>query len=109
MSRYIRTMCKIEFQGGSPLGDDVIEPGHASSNGNTWVLCRYQMRDLDDGTSVPTGRTERVDQLTECSVVGDEGTESLVVTGQSAFLEGAGVPEDDRSVTVKITQNPKHR
>ncbi|MCD6056475.1 MAG: hypothetical protein K0Q89_5 [Thermomicrobiales bacterium] len=102
-------MCKIEWQGGSHLGEDIVEPGHASSNGDTWVLSRYQMRDLGDGRFEPTGRTERIDQLTECQVTGDEGTETLVVTGQSTFLEGAGVPEDDRSVTVKITQNPRHR
>lgn len=109
MSRYIRSMAKIEWQGGSHLGEDIVDPGFASSNGDTWVLSRYQMIDQGDGTFRPTGRTERIDQLTECQVTGDEGSETLVITGQSAYLAEAGLPEDDRSVTVKITQNPRHR
>jgi hypothetical protein len=108
VTRYIRNMCKIEFEGGSPYDVDVIVPGHAASNGDTWVISRMQMREVD-GRRVPTGRTERVDQLTECTIVGDEDDPVLVVTGQSTYLAEAGVPEDDRQVKVRVIQNPKHR
>lgn len=101
-------MCKIEFPDGSPYDDDTIDPGHAASNGNTWVLSRYQMREID-GREIPTGRTERVDQLTECQITGTEDDPVLVVVGQSTFLADAGVPEDDRLVKIRIVQNPKHR
>lgn len=106
--------------GGSHLdSENVVEPGHASSNGNTWVLSRLQMREVTvqgpEGTKVgtgefePTGKTERIDQLTDCTIVGDETDPVLTVTGQSNFLAEAGLAEDDRQVTVKITQNPKFR
>lgn len=108
MTRYIRNMCRIEFEGGSPYDQDVIDPGHASSNGDTWIISRMQMREID-GRPTPTGRTERVDQLTECNIVGDEDDPVLVVTGQSTFLAEAGVPEDDRQVKIRVIQNARFR
>ena len=103
--RYIRNMCKIDWPDGSPHADNVIDPGHAASNGDTWVISRMQM----DADGEPTGRTERVDRLTDCQVTGDEDDPVLTVVGQSEFLADRGVPEDDRTVKVRITQNPRHR
>lgn len=111
-------MCKIEFPDGSPYDDDVIDPGHASSNGDTWVISRMQMHEVVDyvdgrrvltGEVVPTGRTERVDQLTEVQVTGDESDPVLTIVGNSTFLAEAGIPEDDRLVKVRITQNARFR
>lgn len=105
MTRYIRNMCRIEYPDGSPHEHNVIDPGRAVSNGNTWVLSAMKMG--IDGQ--PTGRAERVDQLTECQITGDEDDPVLTIVGQSTLLADMGVPEDDRTVKVRITQNPKHR
>lgn len=120
MTRFIRNHCRIEWIGGSHLDtEDVVEPAHAASNGDTWVISRPQMREVTmqgpEGTQVgtgefePTGRTERIDQMTECSIVGDETDPFLTVTGQSTFLAQAGVAEEDCQVTVRIHQNPRFR
>jgi hypothetical protein len=103
--RYIRSMCTVEYPQGSPGPEDRITPAYVASNGDTWVINRYQ----EDEDGNPTGRTERVDQLTECQVVGDEGDPVLQVTGQSTMLAEMGVPEDDRTVIIRVTSNPRHR
>lgn len=100
MTRFIRSKCRIEFPEGSPYEDNTIEPGHAASNGDTWRICRM---------NAETGKTEYVDSLTECRVIGDESDLALLVTGQSTYLAETGVPEDERAVTIKVVQNPKFR
>lgn len=97
-------MCRVEYPSGGPADSDVIEPAFVTTNGGSCAINRYQMRELDDGTEEPTGRTERVDTMTEISV-SDLGNGAFAVTGQSTLLAEMGVPPDDRSVTVRVFPN----
>lgn len=96
-------MCRVVYPSGGPL-EDVIDPAFVTTNGSGCAISTYQMTELEDGTTVPTGRTERVDTMTEISVTElDDG--AFAVTGQSTLLADMGVPPDDRSVTIRVFPN----
>jgi hypothetical protein len=106
--RYILNHCRVIYDD-QIMESSVLEDAHVASNAGSWVISGYQMRDvmtIVDGKPVssgkvePTGRTERIDRLTEATFqdVGD----TIIVSGFSDFLAAAGIPEEDRMVTMKI-------
>jgi hypothetical protein len=97
-------MCRVEYPSGGPADADVIDPAFVTTNGGSCAISGYQMREEDDGTEVPTGRTVRIDTMTEISV-SELGNGAFAVTGQSTLLADMGVPEDDRTVVVRVFPN----
>lgn len=97
--RYILNHCRVIYDD-QIMESSVLEDAHVASNAGSWVISGYQMRETADGKTEPTGRTERIDRLTEATFqdVGD----TIIVSGFSDFLAAAGIPEEDRMVTVKI-------
>lgn len=107
-------MCRVEYPAGGPADSDVIDPAFVTTNGGACAISRYQMQEVlqrgPDGKPIPTGefeptgRTERIDTMTQISV-SELGNGAFAVTGQSTLLAEMGVPEDDRTVTVRVFPN----